>query len=308
MENRFFDFERFASLRKMIETIRAGKSCSIFGVQNSLRPALAVSISKKVLFITADDVTAASTVEKFSLMGKKTHLFPLITDSFLYKKAGSEDRYFERSETLANIISGDFDVIVAPASSLFSFLPNVEKFKSGILELCEGQIVEPELLEKKLVQIGYTKENLVYASGQFSRRGEVLDIFPAGSAVPYRLDFFDTEIETIKVYDITTNKGTKQEKSLKIFPCTDLILSGDEIDKLIHIFEAKLEKCGGENEVVSQQYSEIISRLEKRDLGYSMELLSSYLEAEESSLFDYFNDEFIVVIDECKQVYDKLES
>lgn len=308
---RLFNYEKLSGYKKLIETVRAGKSCSIFGVQNSMRAALASSFGGKLLFVTADDVTANSFASQFEIMGLRSVLFPSVPDTFIYKKAGTTERFAQRTKALFDILNGNFDVVICPVEALFAFLPSVTDFEENIISLKKGQVIAVEQLEKKLVQAGYKRDEITSEKGQFSRRGEVLDIYPVSSDTPFRIDFFDTEIETIKVLDLTTMKGTKELDEICICPYSDLFLTDNEI---LHLTE-KVEKLRQKNRAdadtqvtVSAQIDEIISRLERGDGSYAMDFLCCYLDDFKFSVFDYLekSGEFVCVIDECKQVFDRL--
>lgn len=317
MENtNIFNFENASeNFGKLYKQLRAGNSCSIFGVQNSARPAIVSSFSKKLLYVTADGVTANSVLETFELMGKKALLFPAVQDNFLYKRAMSTELYEKRTQVLYKILNKDFDVIVAPIDALSAYLPSISDFSSHIIKLKTNQVIEPSVLEMLLVEAGYKKEALISEPGQFSRRGEVLDIFPISSQAPYRIDFFDTMIETIKVFDITTQKGTKQVEAIKICPYTDLFLTNDEIEYLkgkVNGLRKTVTDDADLNTIFNSSLDEIISRLELGDRGYSLDALSPYLADFKSNIFDYLDkavlNDYIVVFDECKQLFDALKT
>lgn len=317
MENtNLFNFKATSeNFGKLYNEIGAGNSCSIFGVQNSARPAIVSGFGKKLLYITADSVTAAATSENFELMGMKSFVFPAVQDSFLYKRAMSTELYQKRTEVLYNILSKNFDVVVAPIESLFAFLPSISDFSSHILKLKTGQVIEPEVLEKLLVESGYKREEIISENGQFSRRGEVFDIFPINTKEPYRIDFFDNEIETIKVFDITTQKGTKPVQFIKVCPYSDLFLTDKEIDGLkIVINSLKKEESGDVDTgtIFNASLDEIISRLDLKDRSYALDALAPYLDDFKSNIFDYLDKaaqgEYLVVLDECKQLFDSMQS
>ncbi len=317
MENtNIFNFEATSeNFSKLYKQVRAGNSCSIFGVQNSARPAIVSSFSKKLLYVTADSVTASAVQENFELMGKKAIVFPAVQDSFLYKRAMSTELYEQRTRVLYSILNKSFDVIIAPIEALFAYLPEVNDFKRHILKLKTNQNIEPEILEKLLIEAGYKREELISEAGQFSRRGEVFDIFPVNTKEPYRIDFFDTVIETIKVFDITTQKGTKQLEQIKICPYSDLFLTQEEIEYL-KVQVNSLRKVEGEsvdaNTIFNSGLDEIISRLELKDRSYSLDALAPYLSDFKASIFEYFETslagEYLVVFDECKQLFDSLKT
>lgn len=307
-----FNFEGLSdNYRRMIEFVRAGESCSLFGVQKSMRVALVSDLSKKLLYLTADNVSALAVLNQFKLMGKRAIYFPNIQDCFIYKKAGSNELYLERSKTLSQILMGDYDVVVAPVESLIWWLPKKDDFLNNILSLEKNQNIEMKRLEESLVCAGYRREELISQAGQFSRRGEIFDIFPIGSEVPYRVDFFDTEIETIKIFDIVSQKGTKEVSKIEIYPCTDLFFEKSDLNGIIEEIQ-KVKKNSSSNvdlsTIFNAQIDEICSRLEMGDKSYCLDCVMPYLKCEHSSIFDYMNHlgNYRIVIDECKQMYDYL--
>ena len=311
MAKTIFDFELLGKdYAKMIENVRAGNSCSIFGIQNSMRPALCNSFGKKILFITADGVTASAKIEEFEQMGLKTLYFPAVQDSFLFKRAGSNEFNLTRTITTFNVLNKNFDVIVAPISALFSFLPNVKEFKDHILKLKTNQEITIEKLERLLFESGYKKEELISAEGQFSRRGEIIDVFPIGEKYPFRIDFFDTIIESIKVFDIVSQKGTKPVDSVVICPCTNLFLTVDEIDELKHKISRLKKQAvteGSEELIFNDFIDDILTKLDLGDRSYSLDVIAPFLNDFRATIFDYLSgSDFVCVIDECKQVFDSM--
>lgn len=314
MENtKIFDFENLNDdFKNLLKQVEQNNSCSIFGVQNSMRPAIVSGFGKKLLYVAADMTIAKNVAEQFEMMGKSVAMFESVHDTYLYKHAQMTEQYASRTKTLFRILSGDFDVVVAEISSFFSFLPSVSDFKSHILKLSKGESIVPEKLEELLVQAGYKKEELISEHGQFSRRGEVLDIFPVNLSEPYRIDFFDTEIETIKVFDIQTQRGTREVKQIKVCPYSDLFLTNEEIEGLVCELEKSKLKASNDitlQTVFNSEIDEMISRLNLGDRSYGMNSLASFLDDFRSSIFDYFhaaNEQVVVVLDECKQIYDSM--
>lgn len=316
MENFNFDFEKLGGdYKNLIEQVGVGNSCSIFGVQNSMRPALVSSFKKKILYIAADLISAKSVAEQFEIMNYKTFVLEPIYDSFIYKHAQSNEAFVTRSKILFEILKKQAEVIVVPVESLFNFLPSIKEFKNHILKFKTGENIEPETLQKLLVEAGYKREELLAEAGQFSRRGEVFDIFPINADEPYRIDFFDTEIESIKVFDLQTQKGTKEVKQIEVCPFSDLFLTDDELKSLI----PKLEKLKLKTDIqdaslatiFNSEISEIISRLELGERGYTLDVLSCFLDDFRSSIFDFIHasdEPYLVVIDECKRVFDSITS
>lgn len=310
-KNTIFNFEVLGKdFAKMIENVRARISCSIFGIQNSMRPAICESFGKKILFISADNVTASAKIEEFEQMGLKTLYFPSIQDGFLFKRAGSNEFNLTRTLTINSIINKNFDVVIAPISALFSFLPSVKEFKEHILKLKVNQEITIEKLERLLTEAGYKKEELISGEGQFSKRGEIIDIFPIGEKYPFRIDFFDTIIESIKIFDIASQKGTKPVQNISVCPCTNLFLTVDEIDDLKHKI-SRLKKSavteGTEEQIFNDFVDDILTKLELGDRSYSLDVIAPFLSDFRATIFDYLaGNDYVCVVDECKQVYDSM--
>lgn len=317
MENiNIFNFEATSlNFGKLFKEIRAGNSCSIFGVQNSARPAFVSGFNKKLFYVAADAVTARAVQENFELMGKNALIFPAIQDSFIYKKAMSSEFYEQRTNVLFNVLNKNFDVVIASVDSLFSYLPSVSAFSSHILKIKTNQVIEPEKLQQILVEAGYKKEEIISEKGQFSRRGEIIDIFPINMNEPYRIDFFDNLVESIKVFDVATQKGTKKVDYIKICPHTDLFLTNDELEFLKNEV-LSLKKLEGENvdknTIFNAGIDEIISRIDLKDRSYALDVLAPFLQDFRSSIFDYLDvslkEDYLVVFDECKQLYDAMQT
>lgn len=313
MAKQIFNFEALGKdFAKVINQVRAGNSCSIFGIQNSMRPAICNGLNKKILFLTADNILANVKKEEFEFMGMKTLCFPAVQDNFIIKRASSNEYNLERTLTLFNILQGDFDVVVSPINALFSFLPSVKEFREHILKLKTNQEITIEKLERLLIQAGYKKEELISDEGQFSKRGEIVDVFPIGEKNPFRIDFFDTIIESIKIFDIATQKGTKPVNEIIICPATNLFLDFDEVDDIKHKL-SRLKKTGvteASEELIFNDYiDDILTRLELGDRSYNLDVLSPFLSDFRASIFDYLEkQDYVLVIDECKQIYDSMTS
>lgn len=294
---------------RMKEEIGAGNSCSIFGVQNSMRLAICEGLRKKFILVTADNILANARKEELELMGLKTLNFPTVQDSFLIKKSSSIEFNLERTKTLFSLVQNDFDAVVVPITAMFSFLPDAKEFKSHIINLKTNQEITIEKLERLLVEAGYKKEELISSEGQFSRRGEIVDVFPLGEKNPLRIDFFDTIIESIKIFDITTQKGTKPVDKITICPVTNLFLTDDEIDNIKHkLSRLKREAVidGSEEAIFNDYVDDVLTKLDLKDRSYNLDVVSPFLEDFRSTIFDYLQTDIVCVIDECKQVYDAM--
>ena len=137
----------------------------------------------------------------------KVHLLPdwetLPYDSF----SPHHDLVSERLATLYQITQQAFDVAIVPVTTALYRLAPVEYLAARTFFFKQGEKLAGEVLRKQLTIAGYTHVGQVLSPGEYSFRGGIIDLFPMGSALPYRIDLFDDEIESIRSFDVDTQRS-----------------------------------------------------------------------------------------------------
>ena len=174
-------------------------------------------------------------------------------------------------------------IVISTPNLLFSFLPNLEEFKSKILTLSTNKDYEITDIEKTLISLGYKKVETVTSAGEFSRRGDILDIFNIIDSNPTRFDFFDTTIEDIHSFDFLTFEKIKHENSVNIVPNKVLILNETDKTKVLN----ELSNLKLENNLIFDLISSI-----DRDEDIPLEFLYPYLNS--ISTFNEINYPIII--------------
>ncbi len=138
------------------------------------------------------------------------------------KIAPSPDIIGKRFEILATLsMQKNPFIALAPLQALLQKTLSPSSLNTFILKLQKGQIFPFITLSKTLSLLGYKREALVVDKGEFAIRGGILDIFPISSAHPFRLDFFDDEIEEIRIYDPISQKSIEKTEKILIFPAKE---------------------------------------------------------------------------------------
>jgi len=135
----------------------------------------------------------------------------------------------DRLKTLASLAAADHGILLSPVSSLVQRLPPADYILQRSFELATGQTLSIDAFRRRLQHAGYESTEQVYQSGQYAIRGSVIDVYPSGSPDPYRLDLFDEEIETIRVFDPESQRSTGLIERIALlpareFPCDDAAL------------------------------------------------------------------------------------
>ena len=131
-----------------------------------------------------------------------------------------QDLVSERLETLFRLSQGarKIDVLVVPATTALYRLAPPQYIAGHTFFFRQGQTVDAEELRSQLVFGGYQYVSQVVAPGEFAIRGGLIDLFPMGSALPYRLDLLDAQLETIRAFDPDTQRGLYPVPEVRLLP------------------------------------------------------------------------------------------
>ena len=215
----FFDLKNLSpKFKKFYEGVELEKSSSVFGAVTPLKILLSSGFSGKIIYITADYLSATKCFELFHNIYKdRACILKPAPDNLLYVKAKSLETLQENSIKLSKIANGEIDVVVAPVSAIMGYYPLKEDLKKNILKLKVNCRYKLDDVKNKLVSAGYSRQDLVSEPGQFSLRGDVLDIYPINATTPYRVEFFDEDVESISELDGSSMKKGKQVKEVIVF-------------------------------------------------------------------------------------------
>ncbi|MFM9834710.1 MAG: CarD family transcriptional regulator, partial [Methylophilaceae bacterium] len=186
------------------------------------------SLAKKtpLVVITANAFEAQRLLEEMPFFAPDliVHLLPdwetLPYDVF----SPHPDLISERLATLYQISQNQCDVVIVPIGTALLKLPPVAFLAAHTFMLKKGQKLNLEALRVQCAQAGYHHVTQVMSPGEFSVRGGLIDLFPMGSALPYRIDLFDDEIESIRTFDIDTQRSLYPVPEIRLLPAREFPL------------------------------------------------------------------------------------
>jgi transcription-repair coupling factor (superfamily II helicase) len=152
-----------------------------------------------------------------------------------------QDIVSERLAILSQLADIKRGILVAAAATLMQRLPPRQYVLGGTLMLKTGERLQPESLRQRLAAAGYASVTQVMEHGEFAVRGSLLDVFPMGSPVPYRIDLFDDEIESIRVFDPETQLSQDKLGELRLLPAREFPLDEDGIRGFRQRYRSRFE-------------------------------------------------------------------
>ncbi len=300
----------------------AGYRALVTGLEGSARnflmAALAMNSTKPVLIITADVQEAEKIYSELqAFLPDQVKLLPA-RDSFMHPliMSRSDDYLKMRLQLMHSFISGCRGLYVAPLDSLLTKNIAPASWRSNIIELVKGRHLELEKFTAHLVEIGYERVSLVEKSGQFSVRGNIIDLFSPAGHYPLRVELFDEYIESIRTYDPDTQRSREKIAGASIYPAVELVLSASlysaNKNKIQKSLQKSLEnlRSKGEKEKAEHLEEEVNRHLEILAQPGGLNSLSNYLSFfynAEASLLDYLPPGAPVFIAEPAAVVDRSE-
>ena len=189
------------------------------------------------------------------------------------------DLVSERLETLHEITSGVCDVAIVPVTTALYRLPPREYLAGHTFFLKQGTRLDVDQLRGQLTLAGYTHTTQVVSPGEYSVRGGLIDLFPMGSAVPYRLDLFDADIESIRTFDIDTQRSIYPVPEIRLLPAREFPLDDAGQTRFRQSFRERFEGDPSK----SRLYKDVSNGLEPAGIEYYLPLFFETT----GTLFDY---------------------
>ena len=198
--------------------------------------------------------------------------------------ASSDNYKLDRINTLLKIINDIPQIIITTPEGLTRNVISRDKILESIVEIKSESTYSRDSLISELVNIGYQKVLFVENPGTYSVRGSILDIYSLNMEYPIRIEFFDDDIEEIKIFDISTQRSIEKIKKAYIYPYYEIIYSKSEVD----IIKEKIINSQGINEKSLKVINQIENHL-------NLDLLYLYL--------PYIDENYQPVMDLIKEKY-----
>ncbi|AFY70644.1 transcription-repair coupling factor [Thalassoporum mexicanum PCC 7367] len=295
-------------LAELESKLTKSQSLNLNGIPRLPKGLIAAAIAQKqdrsLLVITATIEEAGRWAVQLEAMGwSAVHFYPT-SDAVPYEPYTPEsDIIWGQMQVLAELLkqgAADPDqlnkpdkpskpmAIVACDRALQVHLPSIEQFKAACLNLSIGQELGLGQLAKQLAEMGYERTNMVDAEGQWSRRGDIVDIFPTSSELPVRLDWFGDQIEKIREFDPATQRTLDAIDAISVTPVSYTAILGD------------LSDLGdGSNPEAVEKFKELESV--STDLPESEPKTLAVHPKSTASLVDYLPMDCVIAIDEIEQ-------
>ena len=203
--------------------IKKGKTpVSVAGlVQSAMPQFIYQTTEKRAIVITYNDNEAKHLSEEFEFYTDSVHLFP--AKEYVYFNVDAKEMSDEqmRLSAIYNFQNAG-GILVAPLEAVLQFTLPKETLEKYTLEFLVGMEYDTEELLETFVKMGYSRVDEVSGKGQFALRGGILDIFSPQNDAPVRIEFFDTEVDSVREFDRMSQRSIDVIDKAVVIPCREL--------------------------------------------------------------------------------------
>ena len=268
---------------------------------------LCVRQKKKAFVLTGEEAEAQRLCEDLRSMGLRPLFYPYRDFALRDTEGASHEYERQRLQVLALMAAGDYDaVLCCPDAALQYTLPPAE-LRRRTVSLHPGQSITMERVETALLACGYERAVQVDGSGQFSRRGGILDVFTPDAEQPARLEFWGDEIDTISLFDVETQRRADSVEELILAPAVEALADdpaalAEKIRRLASSLRGKTAPKA--KEILSAQADKLAQELHLGCLDKFITLLYD----KTATLFDYAGDDTLFFLSESAKCRERMRS
>ncbi len=308
-----YELGEFEEITKLLSKPQA--AVSLIGCVDSQKLHMVYGLSegfKYKIIVTYNDVRAKAIFEDCKLYDKNVTMYPAKDLIFYQADIHGNQIVTERIKALRRVIEGRPLTVVTTFDSFMTPQVPLSVLEKNVIRIdCQASVNERSLAGK-LVEMGYEKNYQVEAPGQFSIRGGIVDIFDLTEENPYRIELWGEEVESIRSFDILSQRSIEKLQSICIYPATEMVLTAEEMKKGIERIEAEAQKCGDkfrkefkteEAHRITSQIKELKEQILEFKEAANLESYIRYIYPETVSFMELFDkDKSCIFIDEPARV------
>lgn len=210
----------------------------VTGVSDSVRAHLVFCVCEKLncggLVVAKNETSAAEIYEDLCCFAGDDRVLRFRSSELIFYdiEARGRDVLSSRLKVLNSLMNNEKQIVVTSPEGLLGITASKDIWEKFKICLTVGDEIELDTLTERLVCLGYRREEMVEGAGQFSVRGGIVDVFPCTCDNPMRIEFFDTEVDSIRIFDVQTQRTIDRAEVFEVPPVGELLLDDEMAEKL----------------------------------------------------------------------------
>ncbi len=306
--------DNYDQYQKLINNIN-NTPISVCSVEESAQAQLVYSLQKREgvcsLVICYSDMEARAFAD---MLGTYTNNFEVFVSKeyvFYNIETTARTNTNQRLSAISALMHGDKKIIISSLDAILQYTLKKEDAISAAITFRQGEVFEIDELLKTLVYMGYSREEIVEGEGQFAIRGGILDIYPPGLDNPVRIEFFDNEVDLIRIFDPYSQRSTQNIDEVQIIPARELLLDDKQKELLLNEIEKRIAKAKKQNEDGEHLLSILAQEkeaLQERTYFPSLDKYVHLIYDKIPTILDYLKPEDMVFVVDPKRIEDRAKT
>lgn len=283
----------------------------MLGLSTSTK-ALAIASSlrqeDKIVLLTSTYGEAEGLVsDLISVLGEELVYPFLVDDSPMVEfLISSQEKIISRVEALRFLTdSSKRGILVCNIAASRLILPSPNVFKDSVVKISVGEEYDQNTLIHQLKEIGYRKVTQVQTQGEFSLRGDILDIFEISQLEPCRIEFFGDEVDGIRSFEVETQLSKENKTELTIFPASDILLREKDYQRGQSALEKQISKTL--SPILKSYLEEILSSFHQKQIHSDSRKFLSLCYDKIWTVFDYIEKDTPIFFDDYQKLMNQYE-
>lgn len=265
---------------------------------------------KQIILVTPNLYYANQLTEDLRNIEEDVFLFPVDEVLSAEMAFSSPEARAERIETLNAVSQHKKGIYVIPVAGLRKLLPDPETWRQYQLTWQIGDELELEDLPQKLVSMGYERQSMIGKPGEFSIRGSIVDVYPITSEYPIRIELFDVEIDSMRYFDVETQRSVGNAEEVTVTPTTELVFSPADMEHGRQRLEEALQKRLAvtkettDKAFLQDYFGQLLSSWQEGIPGENANYYADLLFQKDHTIADYFLSDSLLFVDDYARIMD----
>ncbi|MDT6127021.1 transcription-repair coupling factor [Streptococcus pneumoniae] len=304
-------FSENDQIKKWHQSLTDKKRQLILGLSTSTKAlAIASSLEKedRIVLLTSTYGEAEGLVsDLISILGEEL-VYPFLVDDVPMVEflMSSQEKIISRVEALRFLTdSSKKGILVCNIAASRLILPSPNAFKDSIVKISVGEEYDQHAFIHQLKENGYRKVTQVQTQGEFSLRGDILDIFEISQLEPCRIEFFGDEIDGIRSFEVETQLSKENKTELTIFPASDMLLREKDYQRGRSALEKQISKTL--SSILKSYLEEILSSFHQKQSHADSRKFLSLCYDKTWTVFDYIEKDTPIFFDDYQKLMNQYE-
>lgn len=299
-------------INEIVDIYKTNSPLYVYGMSDSSKAHIILSIylkiKKNILIICENEKKAQAYLSSInSIVANIAKFLPSLEINFYNIKSLERKNELLRLDVINSLINNEKNIIITTLDALNNKVTKKENYIKKIKLINEDTEIEINELKQNLIDLNYDLNKLVEAKGQFSIRGSIIDLWPVDYDNPIRIELFDTEIDSIRLFDKDTQRSIEKINSFTVSPVNELIYSSEDYENIknnilndINKLENKVTDFKNKQKLIDK-YKQIVTYINNDLYVANHDLIDAYMNDNFDCILDYLDKDSLIITDDISR-------